>query len=346
MKKQIAILTLTQESYKLGEKLKETLFEEKVFLYGLTKNVSNQEENYLNERFKDGFAAIFAEFDAMICIMAAGIVVRHLAPLIRDKREDPAVVVVDEKGQFAISLLSGHVGGGNTLATDIANKIGAQAVITTATDVQNVTAIDLMAKSLNAWYPDFKKTTKHVNYLLASHKKVGVFDPEGRVTDLRGLSVLDTLDKNLVDTFDAVIVVSTKKQLGLGQTCIQLVPRIYVLGIGAKKGTSLQTIKQEFSRFCDLYQVHPRSIKRVVSIDLKKEEQGIISFSNELHVPFQTYSKEELKFSSLKYPQSDFVRSIVGIGNVAQASADFDSGGNVFTERFGHNGVTLALGKE
>ncbi|MEG0254152.1 cobalt-precorrin 5A hydrolase [Vagococcus sp.] len=345
MIKKVAILTLTKGSYDLGKKLKRKLVNYEVSLYGLEKNVEFIEENYLNQQFKEGFAAIFSEYDAMICVMATGIVVRHLASLVQDKRHDPAVVVMDEKGKFAISLLSGHIGGGNELTNDIANTIGAQPVITTATDVQNVTAIDLMAKSLNGWYQDFKKTTKHVNYLLATHKKVALFDEENRVTDLRGLELINTLETKEVTNFEAVIVVSTKQRLDLASNCFQVVPKEFVLGMGAKRDTPYNVIKEEFSIFCDLHNIHPQSIKQIVSIDLKKDEQGIIAFSNELAVPFDTYTKEELEPSSLKYPQSDFVKSVVGIGNVALSSADYATNGKVLTERYGHNGVTFALGK-
>lgn len=345
MIRKIAILTLTKGSYDLGKELKEKLTDYDVSLYGLEKNIELAEENYLNHQFKEGFVAIFANYDAMICIMATGIVVRHLAPLIQDKRHDPAVVVMDEKGQFAISLLSGHIGGGNELTTDVASKMNAQPVITTATDVQNVTAIDLMAKTLNAWYENFRETTKHINYLLATHKKIALFDEEHRVNDLRGLELINTLDSKEVTNFEAVIVVSTKQRLDLSSNCYQVVPREFVLGMGAKRDTPYEVIKEEFTIFCELHNIHPQSIREIVSIDLKKDEQGIIAFSDELAVPFNTYTKDELTPSSLKYPQSEFVKSVVGIGNVALSSADYATKGNVLTERYGHNGVTFALGK-
>lgn len=345
MEQKIAVLTLTKGSYELGKKIKHHLNDTSVDLYGLEKNIENKSESYKEQQFKLGFKELFETYDALICIMATGIVVRHLAPLIQDKRYDPAVVVMDEKGQFAISLLSGHIGGGNELTEKLAQVMNAQAVITTATDVQNVTAIDVMAKKINGWYDDFKKTTKHINYLLATHKKVGLYDEDNRVTDLRGLEKITQLTSEVTNSFEAVIVVSTKLFDTLPSNCYQVVPKEFILGMGAKRDTPLSTISEEFKVFSQMHQIHERSIKQIVSIDLKKNEKGIIEFSQELEVPFDTYTKEELEPSSLKYPQSEFVKSIVGIGNVAVSSADYATGGNVLTERYGHNGVTFALGK-
>ncbi len=346
MMKKIAVLTLTKGSYKLGKKVKEQLDMFEVDVFGLEKNIEIPTENYKDNQFREGFAELFKTYDGLICIMATGIVVRHLAPLIQDKRYDPAVVVMDELGQFAISLLSGHIGGGNELTQELAVKMDAQAVITTATDVQNVTAIDVMGKKINGWYDQFKATTKHINYLLASHKKVALFDEENLVTDVRGLEKISDLSAGIVSNFEAVIIVSAKRLTDLPSNCYQVVPRKYVLGMGAKKETPLSVIETEFAVFCELHQIHPRSIKQIVSIDLKKNEKGIIEFSKELEVPFETYTKEELEPSSLKYPQSDFVKSVVGIGNVAVSSADFATNGNVLTERYGHNGVTFSIGEE
>lgn len=343
----IAILTLTNTSYQLGKQLKSSLIEnEKVCLYGLDKYVEEKNEQYKNHQFKRGFSEIFNSYDHLVCIMATGIVVRHLAPLIQDKQKDPAVIVMDEKSQFVISLLSGHVGGGNALTREIAALMKAQAVITTATDVQDVTAIDILSQSINGWYANFKETTKKVNGLLAAHKEVALLDEENIVSDMRGLTLINNLANDVVDQHEATIAVSIRQLANLPSTCYQVVPKQFVLGMGAKKNTPLSVIEKEFEIFCGLHDIHARSIKKIVSIDLKKDEPGIIAFANQLEVPFETFKKEELEASSLKYPQSDFVKSIVGIGNVALSSADFATNGKVMTDRYGHNGVTFALGKD
>ncbi|NGE24656.1 cobalamin biosynthesis protein CbiG, partial [Klebsiella pneumoniae] len=124
------------------------------------------------EPFRDGFAATlrqaFAENDALIVIGATGITVRVLAPVIQDKMSDPAVIVMDEKGQHVISLLSGHLGGANELATWLAGRIGGQAVITTSTDVNQVTSFDLLAQEMNATFTDFRATVKTLNQMMVS----------------------------------------------------------------------------------------------------------------------------------------------------------------------------------
>ncbi len=294
--------------------------------------------------FKQGLQQLFQQYDGLICIMATGIVVRSIADVVNDKRQDPAVIVLDEKGQHVISLLSGHIGGGNQLAREIAEKIGGQAVITTATDVQEVTALDLLAQEINGWYADFKETTKKVNGLLANHQKVGLLQREKWVQDLRGLTLLEEGDS--LEPFETVLLVSDRDEPLTDAKIIQVVPRIYILGIGARKGVTFEAIQEEYLNFCQQQGIHPQAMKKIVSIDLKKEEAGICQLAAWLAVPFETYSAKELAPAAAKYPQSDFVKQTTGIGNVSLAAADLASGGQVISERYAQHGVTFALGKD
>ncbi|OJG62335.1 hypothetical protein RV07_GL001719 [Enterococcus malodoratus] len=295
-------------------------------------------------RFNTGIQALFKQYDALVCIMATGIVVRSIAEVLADKRNDPAVIVIDEKGQHTISLLSGHIGGGNQLTLEIARLLNSSPVITTATDVQNVTALDLLSKDINGWYADFKETTKRVNRLLANHQKVGLIQQKEWVKDLRGLTLLEESDS--YDSFEAILFISDKNLEQRSDKIIQVVPKRYVLGIGAKKNTDYSIIKEEYLNFCRSVDIHFQSIKRIVSIDLKKKESGICQLAEWLEVPFETYTSKELSKVSAKYPQSEFVKQITGVGSVSLAAADLASNGQVVTERYANQGVTFALGKD
>ena len=123
-------------------------------------------------KFREAFSGCFTHYDVMICIMAAGIVVRTMAPLLRNKLTDPAVIVCDEQGRFAISLLSGHVGGANFLTRQLAEVIGAQPVITTATDIAGKVAPDAFAGQM-ALHPWPKRQIKVLNSALLDGEKIG-----------------------------------------------------------------------------------------------------------------------------------------------------------------------------
>lgn len=290
-----------------------------------------------------GIHALFSQYEALICIMATGIVVRSVAGVLEDKRKDPAVIVIDEKGRHTISLLSGHIGGGNQLTLEIAEKLNSCPVITTATDVQEVTALDLLSKEINGWYDNFEETTKKVNGLLADHQKVGLIQHEEWIKDFRGLTLMEASDS--VDDFQAVLLISDKKEQLFSEKIIQVVPRRYVLGIGARKALAFPIIKQEYLNFCELNNVHYRSIKEIVSIELKKSEAGICQLAEWLNVPFTTYTSKELSAVSKKYPQSEFVKKVTGVGSVSLAAADLASNGQVVTKRYAGQGVTFALGR-
>ncbi|WP_251866380.1 cobalt-precorrin 5A hydrolase [Enterococcus malodoratus] len=339
----IAILALTPTGIELAKKLRMT-WDDDIPIFVSEDRVEEDLFVFPTGRFNTGIQALFKQYDALVCIMATGIVVRSIAEVLADKRNDPAVIVIDEKGQHTISLLSGHIGGGNQLTLEIARLLNSSPVITTATDVQNVTALDLLSKDINGWYADFKETTKRVNRLLANHQKVGLIQQKEWVKDLRGLTLLEESDS--YDSFEAILFISDKNLEQRSDKIIQVVPKRYVLGIGTKKNTDYSIIKEEYLNFCRSVDIHCQSIKRIVSIDLKKKESGICQLAEWLEVPFETYTSNELSKVSAKYPQSEFVKQITGIGSVSLAAADLASNGQVVTERYANQGVTFALGKD
>ncbi|MBO0452141.1 cobalt-precorrin 5A hydrolase [Candidatus Enterococcus murrayae] len=339
----VAILALTSTGIKLAKEIRQ-IWNKDAQIFVSKDKVEEGLSIFPTGKFTTGIQLLFKQYDALVCIMATGIVVRSIADVLEDKQKDPAVIVLDEKGRHTISLLSGHIGGGNQLTLEIAAKLNSCPVITTATDIQEVTALDILSKTIDGWYSDFKETTKKVNSLLANHKKVGLIQHEQWVKDTRGLTVIK--ENDAIDLFDAVLLISDKYEEKLSKKIIQVVPRRYVLGIGAKKDCDFSIIQKEYLSFCKSVNVHYRSIKKMVSIDLKKEEPGIVRFSEWLDVSFETYSAEELSTVSGKYPESSFVKQVTGVGNVSLSAADLASNGQVVTGRYASHGVTFALGKD
>ncbi|MBF0777643.1 cobalt-precorrin 5A hydrolase [Streptococcus cuniculi] len=291
-------------------------------------------------------AQLFTQVEVLICIMATGIVVRSIAPVVVDKAADPAVIVMDEKATNVISLLSGHLGGANELTLQIAEMLGANPVITTATDVQNVAALDTLAKSVNGWRAELRPLIKPFNSYLGRKERVYFYQEKNWVSDLRGLTVIEPADvEEILESGEPFIFLTTQPQMIERENVAVIYPKPYILGVGARKNVDPQVFREGFALFCQQEKIDPSEIAKIVSIDVKKEEAAILALAKALDCPFETYTKEELEVVADQYPQSAFVKQTVGVGSVALASADVASGGQVLTERFAKDGCTYALAK-
>lgn len=266
-------------------------------------------------RVADKIQALWSQCDGLICIMAAGIVVRSIAPLLADKRSDPCVIVLDEKGRHVISLLSGHLGGGNALAHRIAHITGGVAVITTASDVLGKTAIDLWAERNGLFVTDKKKLTaisaKHVN-----SGPVTLFYAGGRATipaDFRAVNSPEIAD----------IIIAYKQCMTFeGLYCI---PRNLYLGIGCNRGTSLADIELSFKELCHEHKLHPQAIAGIASIDLKSDEKGILQFAEKYQYETHFFSRGNIN-SVQDVSFSKVVMAAVGVQGVAEPTAILAAG--------------------
>ena len=235
------------------------------------------------DSLKDFVAEIFNKFDALIFICAAGIAVRIIAPHIVSKLSDPAVIVIDERGRNVISLLSGHVGGGNELTLKIATAINANPVITTATDVENKFAADSFAAKLGL-VPTPKSAIKAINSAVLRDEPI---------------------------------------YLTAGNVTLNLVPQKLIAGIGCKRGTSAEKIFHAVSQACEMINQPVERIKLLASVDIKSDEGGLLEFAKSLGVEIKFFGVEELskKITEYKLSESKFVKEILGIGNVCEAAA-------------------------
>lgn len=297
----------------------------------------------------------FRKADALIFVGAMGIAVRAIAPHVVSKVKDPAVVVIDEKGNNTISVLSGHLGGGNELTQLVAEITGANPVITTATDVQGVFAIDLWTKKNNCKIlrPDRIKVISAA--LLSGEKVYFVSDYEisGQVPKNVELRVLRGQNEGKVEnaqgetSFDerANVLVSIDKTRieQANEKCLVAVPQIAYLGVGCRKGTTEHAIEECFEEFMSKSGISADAICLVCSIDLKKDEEGLISFCKKHELEFKTFSAEQLSAVEGEFSGSDFVQKITGVDNVCERSAICGSGGVIVNRKMAKNGVTMAI---
>ena len=296
-----------------------------------TYSYYDKSKDTLSEWTKDAFA----NRRALIFVGAMGIAVRTIAPYIKSKLTDSPVIVVDEKGQFVIPILSGHVGGANELAHKIAEHLGAVAVITTATDINDVFAVDVFAVK-NGLEILNKKGIQAVSSKILEGERATISFPLEKSRKLpQELIYIDYPPKINVD-----IIISEDDEL-LKKATFPLRPKKKILGIGCKKGKSCEDIEE----LVDECGVDMNQIYAVASIDIKKNETGIIQFSNKYRIEFLTYTKEELMRIEGDFSASEFVNSTVGVDNVCERSALLCAGknGRILQKKTAKNGVTLAV---
>ena len=276
----------------------------------------------------------FAEADGLVFVGAVGIAVRAIAPYIEKKWKDPAVVAVDECACFAIPLLSGHLGGANRLARAISQVCGAQAVVTTATDVNGVFAVDEWAKSQHLYVAD-PMHIKHISGKLLAGGSVSIYS---------AYPIDGTCPPGVTQTnhLPADVAVSVRQE----EAVLSLVPNTVVLGVGCRKGTPQHTIEAVFRRFLLENRLQIESICAVASIDLKKEEPGLIDFCRAHGWPFQTCTADELRSVPGTFTPSAFVSQVTGVDNVCERSAVFVSGGSLLVKKFAADSVTMAAAEK
>ena len=247
----------------------------------------------------------------ILFIGSVGIAVRAIAPFVSDKLKDSAVIVVDELGKNVVPILSGHYGGANELARDIAEIIDANPVITTATDINNVFAVDVFAKKNGLWISD-KSKIKEVSSKALKGEKLHV------------------------EQRDEVITIEN----------LELIPKRLVLGMGCKKGKSFESLKEFILSNYEAKYLQ-ENLYAICSIDLKAREIGLIKLSQYFGVPFITFSAEELKAVEGDFTESNFVDETVGVGNVCERAAICGAGENskLLKHKIANDGMTLAAAR-
>ena len=277
-------------------------------------------------------AAHFSQSDGLVYVGAAGIAVRAIAPYLKSKTTDPAVVVVDECARYAIPILSGHLGGANDLARAIGRVCGALPVLTTATDVNGVFAVDEWAKRQNCRILNPERIKTVSAKLLAG----------GTVTVQSAWPIAGQPPRNVHQGENSGADVLLDIHPSPGEV-LHLVPRIAVLGVGCKKNVSSQALEAALAAFLTGAGVCEQAISAVASIDLKKEELGLLSFCAAHGWPLRTYPAEQLRAVEGQFTPSAFVQGVTGVDNVCERSAVLASGGVLCRGKTAGNGVTMAL---
>ncbi|TCL74074.1 cobalt-precorrin 5A acetaldehyde-lyase [Hydrogenispora ethanolica] len=288
----------------------------------------------------------FVKYSALILIMASGVAVRSVAPVLRDKRTDPAVIVLDEEGRFVISLLSGHLGGANRLAEEIAGLTGGTAVITTASDLNKLPSLDLLAKRLHLGIENSYRLTEFAGAIVNGDPLV-LWDrwglPEQWPEHVRVVNGPD-LTLSAREKFLIIAGYQEYPSLPSGTAVLALRPACLVVGIGCCKGVPGVKIIGAIRRYFRERHWATGSIKTIATIDLKAQEPGIVEACQEFKVPLVTFSEAKLQTVMTGLQHSDFVEDTVGVGGVCEPAAILGAGnGRLIGTKDNLGQITLAV---
>lgn len=319
-----AVIAFTAKARDTGTKLKNV--DRLVFYkYAEKGDISFKSIEELREKI--------VEYSKLIFICACGIAVRTIAPFVKNKKEDFAVVVCDENGKFAISLLSGHLGGANELAEDVAEILGGQAVITTATDVNGITAIDNYAKKNNLEI-DSMKMAKEVSASLLNKEKVA-FKSDFNIE----------IPKDFVSTDEKTGVYVTYKTINPFENTLRLYKKSLIVGIGCKKDTPVENVEDFLKDVFEKNYLSEKAISKIVTIDIKKNEKAIVEVTKKYNVALEIFDKKTLNNQKGEFSHSDFVLRTVGTDCVCERAV-VAGGGKLIVKKQSRNGVTIAIGVE
>lgn len=275
--------------------------------------------------------ALFREAGLLIFIGACGIAVRDIAPHIKSKTTDPAVLVLDDAGTFVIPILSGHIGGANRMARDLAARLGATPVITTATDVSGRFSVDAWAAE-HGFAISSMKTAKDIS--------AAILAGDVPVTAEKPLPAVLPVGLTAGETGALGIYIGIRTASPFAET-LHLIPRCVTLGIGCRRAVTAQAVRDAVTAALAVAGIDRRAVCGVASIDVKRDEAGLLAFCEEWKLAPAFYSAETLAAVTGTFSDSEFVERTVGVGNVCERAAMM-GGGTLILSKYAENGVTVA----
>ena len=331
----VAIISVSSKGKELALKIKEKLDNDSTII----------KADLYHKNVKKYLKIAFFEYDAIVAIMASGILIRSIAPYIQSKTTDPAVVNIDDNGNFVISTLSGHLGGANKLTNKIASMIDATPVITTSTDVNKKLGIDVLANDLYLSIDDTSEILFFNKAILEGREITLTVNPDKNFDYLFEYLNDNSLDIN-ISILQSSKVNTDEIHVSLDEHEIALKEKKIVVGIGCRRGKECEWIYEGFKKSISDLNINKSRVNMLTSAEIKKDEDGILQLSEKLNIPVHFVELDRLKlFESPDVKKSEFVKSKFGIYGVCEPSAlimaGFDS--KLIYKKTSYDGVTIAI---
>ena len=345
----VSVLAITKNGINIGEKLKELFPNWDIFVPSKLSN-ENKSITWYSEPTSDKIIELFKNSNALICLFSLGAVIRLIAPYLKDKKTDPAVIVIDDKTNFVISVLSGHIGGANELTQEISEKLNALPVITTAADVNKTIAVDLVGREFG-WKIDDETTVTKISAHMVNAEPIGVFQQTGNKKWYKKLpknvTIYNSLEELKKSNSKAHLIISdTIIDNGLAQESVIYRPQSLVIGIGLHWDTTKDTIKDGIEHCLKKFNLSSKCIAKLVSIKKPEDVQGLIDLGKEMQIPVEYVNREELAEIITPNPSST-VKAFEGTASVSEAAAIKVSNGELIVEKqkFPPN-LTIAIARK
>ena len=335
--KKIAVLAITKNGIEMSLRIKKHFSDFEIFA-PIKFSDDNEKVHWYDEPTSEKIVNLFKNNDGMICLFSLGAVIRLLAPHIKDKKTDPAVIVIDDNANFVISVLSGHLGGANDLSNEIAEKMESTPVITTAADVNKTIAVDLVGREFG-WKIDDDSNVTRISAFMVNKEKIGIFQNIGKKEWWKGkLPENITFFSNIEDLKDSDskgYLIITNDQIDdddmLKDSVVYRVPNL-VVGIGLHWDTSKETILNGVNETLEKFGLKEKQIARFVSIKKDKDVIGLIELGKEMNIPIEYIDREELATITAPNP-SKTVQAFEGTASVSEAAAIKSSEGELIVEK-------------
>jgi cobalt-precorrin 5A hydrolase len=356
-RKRIALVVLTRAGLELALRLGRELEEAECRVYASARALTGDLSDPLITRFEQigpTLADLWKTYDQLVLCFALGAVVRLIAPLLQDKRVDPGVVAIDDAGRFAISVVAGHLGGANDLATRCARILGALPVVTTASDVHNTLAVDMLARA-QGWCAEEVSDLTRVAAAIVNGERVAVFQDAGAEdwweserAQAANLVRIGNLREVTPATYGALLIISDAFPIAMEYKMPIAIyrPPTLVLGVGCRRGVSFAVLDAWIKETLAINRIALLSITTLASADIKADEVGLQQLAQHYGWNFEVHSVEDLKAVTEVPSPSECVQRLVGTPSVSEAAALLSSqGGELIVPKCKGEGMTLAVAR-
>jgi cobalt-precorrin 5A hydrolase len=346
----MAIVAITRHGIAIARRIKQNMPEVEIYVPAKHSDGS-RDINWFSEQSTQLVGNLFKTHDALFCIFSLGAVIRMVAPHLIDKKSDPAVIVIDDRAKHVISALSGHLGGANALARLVASFLGAQPVITTAADVNETIAVDLVGREFGWTIENFENVTK-VSASMVNEEKIAIYQDAGeknwwQAPFPKNVTLIESIDQIKSPQFKAGLIISDRvvSDPTIINKSVIYRPKSLVVGLGLHWNTSKETIEFGIDTVLKEKGLSFQSIRNLASIKRKAKVKGLEDFSTQYGISIEIYDEDSLASVNVPNP-SAIVQKLEGTSSVSEASSLLSSKGQLVVpkQKFPPN-LTVAISR-